>query len=157
MAPTPQAAPPRGADLTRTQSLTSAGARLPPRANHERPMSTEASRYHEKPCATCKELFTPSGPRSRNCDSCRRGGGQEPGQRRDSHAPQLAIVADDTESPLQSAHDVVDAFALDYNLGNVVRFVLERHDGDELENLRNAHTYLERAISRLERLTSSGA
>lgn len=45
---------------------------------------------------------------------------------------------------------VAAAAAVDYNLGNVVRFVLERHEGNEIENLRTAHTYLERAIQRLE-------
>jgi regulator of PEP synthase PpsR (kinase-PPPase family) len=46
--------------------------------------------------------------------------------------------------------DVIDAFALDFNLGNAIRFVLEKDDGDALQNLREAHIYLERAIARLE-------
>ena len=48
------------------------------------------------------------------------------------------------------ALDVIDAFGLDYNLGNTVRFLLEKDDGDELTNLQTAQTYLERAIARLE-------
>jgi hypothetical protein len=49
------------------------------------------------------------------------------------------------------AMDVIDAFGLDFNVGNAVRFLLELSDGDELTNLRAAHTYLERAIARAER------
>lgn len=45
---------------------------------------------------------------------------------------------------------VIDAFDLDFNSGNAVRYMLEQHDGDRLQNLRTAQTYIERAIARLE-------
>jgi hypothetical protein len=44
---------------------------------------------------------------------------------------------------------VIDAYALDFNVGNAVRFLLEKNDGDELTNLEAARTYLDRAIARL--------
>lgn len=49
-----------------------------------------------------------------------------------------------------TAHDIVDRFGLNYNLGNTVRYVLERDEGDELENLQNAKVYLDREVERLE-------
>lgn len=57
--------------------------------------------------------------------------------------------AKETESGPDSLA-VVDSFALDYNLGSAVRFILNRHDdSDEKGSLETARIYLDRAIARL--------
>ena len=42
--------------------------------------------------------------------------------------------------------DLITSLGLDYCTGNAARFLLECHDGDVLENLRTARTYLDKAI-----------
>jgi hypothetical protein len=134
-------------------------------------MATEIRGYGVTKCAKCDREFTRTGPRSVNCnrDDCadaaegrstappkvarQKTEGRAPTrpQRRavaSSEAAEPDGEAEDAEEQL-TAHDVIDAFGLDYNLGNVTRFVLEREDGDELENLGIAKTYLDRAIAKL--------
>jgi hypothetical protein len=129
-------------------------------------MSSESSRYHEKPCTKCGRNFQPSGPRSTTCkrEDCESApaalaseAAPAKAKRRISRASSrrrvVAARADPAAEPEAQAEltalDVIDRFELDYNLGNTVRFVLEKDDGDPLENLQSARTYLERAIAKL--------
>lgn len=43
---------------------------------------------------------------------------------------------------------VMDHFNLDYNLGNAVRWILDRDDAADVESLEQAQVYLERAIAK---------
>jgi hypothetical protein len=104
-------------------------------------MSAVVRTYPPKGCESCQALFTPTGPRSRLCEACR--GVTHSGN---GHAPK---AAEPDTAP--DALEVIDAFALDFNVGNAVRFLLEKNDGDEMANLLAARTYVERAIARLER------
>jgi hypothetical protein len=107
--------------------------------------------YDVRSCQKCNRGFAPKGPRQLYCNKpdCEKVAAIAPAN------GVLKEPATDTSEPEAAngeqltAHDVVDAFGLNYNLGNVVRFVLEHDDGDELENLTAARTYLERAITRL--------
>jgi len=46
--------------------------------------------------------------------------------------------------------DFIEAKALDYNLGNVVKYITRaKHKGNEVEDLKKAQWYLERAIMKL--------
>jgi hypothetical protein len=46
--------------------------------------------------------------------------------------------------------DFIEAKALDYHLGNVIKYVTRaKHKGNELEDLKKAQWYLERAIMKL--------
>lgn len=48
------------------------------------------------------------------------------------------------------AIDVIEAFALDFNLGNAVKYLLRAgHKGDAAQDLQKARWYIERALSRL--------
>lgn len=104
------------------------------------------STFAEKECKTCRRSFAPKGPRQVYCGRSDCGPEAE-------HKPRAKAEEKAEETPAVGVAflDVVDAFALDYFLGNAVRFVLEKDDGDELENLRIARTYLEQKIERLER------
>jgi hypothetical protein len=97
--------------------------------------------YGARECDECDKPFTPTGPRQRVCVSCRGKSNEK------AHEADHAAVSPE---PL-SALDVIDAFGLDFNTGNAIRFLLEKSDGDELTNLQNARVYLDRAIARLER------
>lgn len=47
--------------------------------------------------------------------------------------------------------DVIEAYALDYHLGNVLKYICRaKYKGCELEDLQKARWYLDRAITRLE-------
>ena len=47
--------------------------------------------------------------------------------------------------------DIIEDQALDYHLGNVVKYVLRsKHKGRELEDLKKANWYLSRKIAKLE-------
>lgn len=52
--------------------------------------------------------------------------------------------------------NVIEAFDLNFNLGNVCKYILraERKTFDPLEDLRKASAYLDREIERIERLQS---
>jgi hypothetical protein len=54
--------------------------------------------------------------------------------------------------------DIIEAFGLDFHLGNTVKYVL-RHDrkGDALTDLRKARFYLDRKIAKLEASKPSGS
>jgi hypothetical protein len=114
------------------------------------------SNYAEKDCKACGRSFKPNGARQVYCGrySCAKDARElealEAGKGTTADAEKPAAEAEGGMSPF----DVVDAFGLDYFLGNVVRFVLEHDDGDELENLRQARTYLDEKIGRLERAAS---
>jgi len=50
------------------------------------------------------------------------------------------------------AIDVIEAWGLGFNLGNVIKYVARAgHKGDTLEDLRKARWYLDREIGRLDR------
>jgi hypothetical protein len=135
-------------------------------------MANDIRRYAPKDCAKCLRPFTPSGPRQLYCDkpdcdavmaevdraAVDRASAETPGHGRIVAASEAkpdpereAEAKEIDEADELTALDVIDAFGLDYNLGNVARFVLERTDGDELQNIREAQVYLERAIARLEK------
>lgn len=49
------------------------------------------------------------------------------------------------------AWDVIDAWDLDFYLGNVIKYVARhKHKGDALSDLRKAADYLQQAIRRIE-------
>lgn len=52
--------------------------------------------------------------------------------------------------------NVIEAFDLNFNLGNVYKYILraERKTFDPLEDLRKASSYLDREIERIERIQS---
>src|SRR5690242_7224121 len=93
--------------------------------------------YAARDCEKCQTPFTPSGPRATRCDDCR-------GQKAESNG------VHENGAATFDALDIIDAFDLDFNTGNAIRFLLEKSDGDELTNLQNARVYIERAISKLE-------
>lgn len=97
--------------------------------------------YAAKTCARCTKSFSPTGPRATVCEDCR----GEPASTGEAHAD------GNGQAPAIEALDVIDAFNLDFNTGNAIRFLLEKSDGDELTNLQTARVYLDRAIARLER------
>lgn len=105
------------------------------------------SKFATKVCKACQSSFEPKHGRQVYCG--------KPSCTKAAAVVTVTHTAKAEEKPEAEAglspFDVVDAFALDYFLGNVVRFVLEHDDGDELENLRQARTYLEEKIERLER------
>lgn len=125
-------------------------------------MANDIRTFAAKDCVKCGRTFVPTAPNQRQCneENCdviaeRRAKRQAPANGRvvaASSAPSdPAPEADTTENGgAPNVLDVIDAFALDFNLGNAIRFVLEKDDGDALQNLREAHIYLERAIARLE-------
>lgn len=50
--------------------------------------------------------------------------------------------------------DAIEAWGLGFHLGNVVKYVARSaHKGSELQDLKKARWYLERAIKRMEALT----
>ena len=52
------------------------------------------------------------------------------------------------------AIDVIEAFDLNFNKGNVVKYVLragKKEDNDIIQDLKKAHWYIEREIERIEK------
>ena len=99
---------------------------------------TSTRTYRARPCAKCRREFTPTAPRSANCNL--------------EDCAAVAAGIGETSAPAAdelTALDVIDRFGLDYNLGNVVRFVLEHDDGDERTNLESARFHIDRALAKL--------
>jgi hypothetical protein len=48
------------------------------------------------------------------------------------------------------AIDVIEAFDLDFSLGNVIKYVLRASRKGGIEDLKKAHWYLDRVIQRAE-------
>lgn len=49
--------------------------------------------------------------------------------------------------------DIIEAFELNFNLGNVIKYILRAgKKGDRLEDLRKAQWYLNREIEKNERI-----
>lgn len=96
-------------------------------------------------CPDCGAAFTRRTPTSRwpvRCADCRAARG------RASRSTERAESAE--TSPVDVLQLIANA-GLDYCVGSAVRWLLEsREDGDELESLRTARTYLERAIQARE-------
>lgn len=65
--------------------------------------------------------------------------------------PDTAIRPSHYQRNGMEAFDVIEAFELDFNLGNVFKYVARAgYKGDKLEDLKKARCYLDRAISKLE-------
>jgi len=98
-------------------------------------------------CPDCGSPFSRRNPKARwplKCDACRKA------PRAVASAP-VDVV--DVAAPAGAEIDVIaiiTALGLDYLVGSAVRFLLEIHDGDELQNLRTALQYVERAIAARE-------
>ncbi len=106
------------------------------------------------------EATTTMPPRSTNpvCEVCDKEVVRLPGQKGRLPKVHPGCRANDTRDEEEASsdgdeltsHDIVDRFALNYNLGNTVRYILDLAEGDELENLQNAKIYLDREIARRE-------
>lgn len=55
--------------------------------------------------------------------------------------------ADHTVAPI----DLIEAYNLDFSLGNVVKYVARHREKNGLEDLKKARWYLNRAIERMEK------
>lgn len=68
-----------------------------------------------------------------------------------------AVLGDNINHPKHYTYgkieciDVIEDWRLDYNLGNVVKYVARaQHKGNLIEDLKKARWYIERALQRLE-------
>ena len=100
-----------------------------------------------KPCACGGRIHrkNPTGRFPYTCEACK---AKKAGLKQKQ--PKARTTA---EEPTEAAVDVTDLIAslsLDYCVGSAARFCLESMDGNELDNLRAALTYLEKAIAARE-------
>lgn len=84
---------------------------------------------HDK-CATCRAL-------------------EDEGEGASSEKRSRKRAAEETPAPFD-AIGLISSLGLDYCVGSAARFLLEVRDGDELENLRTARTYVDHAIAARE-------
>lgn len=80
--------------------------------------------------------------------------------KQEMHPDGLYIEEDVVNKPFHYTHssieviDIIEAFSLDFHLGNVIKYTLRagyKDEDKELEDLKKARWYLERAISNMEK------
>lgn len=127
--------------LSRIRVIAAAAGRLPsPLLPSGASMPNDVQ--HNRRCSVCGELVerqSSRGPWPRVHPDCK---GKKPKRAaKPSPAPaeDPAESVEDEATPVEAHEvlDLIDQWNLDFNLGNVVRFILEREDGSPRENLEN--------------------